>query len=123
MVGRRFPSPDWRWLWPKPAQRSAVGFRPVCGVTSLLPDRSSGQRIIGTCKNTLGTLNVLLPTDRKEHMSFAFDSEPSYHFNRLAIAVPLLELHGLIAASSEKHIDGPFSQSGQEVSAAALQAA
>jgi len=45
--------------------------------------------------NTLATLNALFPADRYEHMSFAFDSEPRYHFNRRVIFVLLLVLHGL----------------------------
>jgi hypothetical protein len=43
--------------------------------------------------NTLGTLRMLFPTDRYDHMSFAIDSEPRYHFNRRAIFVVLLGLH------------------------------
>jgi hypothetical protein len=35
--------------------------------------------------NTLGTLKVLFPADRYDHMNFAFDSEPRYHFNRRAV--------------------------------------
>ena len=45
--------------------------------------------------NTLGTLNMLFPADRYEHMSFAFDSEPRYHFNQRGIFLLLLLLHGL----------------------------
>ena len=45
--------------------------------------------------NTLGTLNVLFPADRYDHMSFAFDSEPRYYFNRRTIFVLLLVLHSL----------------------------
>jgi hypothetical protein len=45
--------------------------------------------------NTLATLNALFPADRYEHMSFAFDSEPRYHFNRRVVFVLLLVLHGL----------------------------
>jgi SAM-dependent methyltransferase len=45
--------------------------------------------------NTLGKLDSLFPSDRYDHMSFAFDSEPRYHFNRRAIFVLLLALHGV----------------------------
>ncbi len=43
--------------------------------------------------NTVGTLNRLFPTDRYDHMTFAFDSEPRYHFNRWAMFVLLLIVH------------------------------
>ena len=45
--------------------------------------------------NTLRRLSMLFPADRYDHMSFAFDSEPRYHFNRRAIFVLLLGLHGV----------------------------
>src|SRR5437899_10948237 len=45
--------------------------------------------------NTFGILNVLFPVDRYDHMSFAFDSEPRYHFNRRTIFLLLLVLHSL----------------------------
>jgi SAM-dependent methyltransferase len=45
--------------------------------------------------NTLGRLSQLFPAARYEHMSFAFDSEPRYHFNRRAIFVLLLILHSI----------------------------
>jgi SAM-dependent methyltransferase len=45
--------------------------------------------------NTLGTLDLLFPADRYDHMSYAFDSEPRYHFNRRAIFGLLLVLHTL----------------------------
>lgn len=45
--------------------------------------------------NSLGTLNGLFPADRYDHMSFTFDSEPRYHFNRRAIFLLLLVLHSL----------------------------
>lgn len=45
--------------------------------------------------NTLGTLKVLFPAERYDHMSFTFDSEPRYHFNRRAMFVLLLVLHSL----------------------------
>jgi SAM-dependent methyltransferase len=45
--------------------------------------------------NTLGTLDLLFPADRYDHMSFAFDSEPRYHFNRRAIFGLLLVLHSI----------------------------
>jgi SAM-dependent methyltransferase len=43
--------------------------------------------------NTLRRLSMLFPANRYDHMSFAFDSEPRYHFNRRAIFVLLLGLH------------------------------
>ena len=49
--------------------------------------------------NTLGTLKVLFPAERYDHMSFAFDSEPKYHFNRPAIFVLLLVLHSVTPPS------------------------
>ena len=49
--------------------------------------------------NTLGTLKVLFPAERYDHMSFAFDSEPKYHFNRRAIFVLLLVLHSVTPPS------------------------
>jgi SAM-dependent methyltransferase len=48
--------------------------------------------------NTLRVLSRLFPADRYEHRSFAFDSEPRYHFNRRAIFVMLLALHSLTPA-------------------------
>jgi SAM-dependent methyltransferase len=45
--------------------------------------------------NTLRTLSRLFPADNYEHMSFAFDSEPRYHFNRRAMFGVLLVLHTL----------------------------
>ena len=43
--------------------------------------------------NTLRRMRMLFPADHYDHMSFAFDSEPRYHFNRRAIFVLLLGLH------------------------------
>lgn len=45
--------------------------------------------------NTLRKLQMLFPTSRYDHMSFAFDSEPRYHFNSRAMFYLLLGLHGL----------------------------
>jgi SAM-dependent methyltransferase len=45
--------------------------------------------------NTLGQLRKLFPPDRYDHMSFAFDSEPRYHFNNRGMFYLLLGLHGI----------------------------
>jgi hypothetical protein len=45
--------------------------------------------------NTLGTLKVLFPADRYDHMNFAFDSEPRYHFNRRAVLSCFSVLHSV----------------------------
>jgi len=45
--------------------------------------------------NTLHVLKSLFDTERYDHMSFAFDSEPNYHFNRRGIFLLLMMLHGL----------------------------
>jgi SAM-dependent methyltransferase len=44
--------------------------------------------------NTLGKLRGLFPTARYDHMSFAFDSEPRYHFNNRVMFYLLLGVHG-----------------------------
>ena len=43
--------------------------------------------------NTLRRMRMLFPADHYDHMSFAFDSEPRYHFNRRAMFVVILGLH------------------------------
>ena len=48
--------------------------------------------------NTLGALRKLFPADRDDHLSFAFDSEPRYHFNRRSIFTLLLGLHSITPA-------------------------
>ena len=45
--------------------------------------------------NTLRKLRKLFPVDRYDHMSFAFDSEPRYHFNRRGVFLLLLGLHSV----------------------------
>jgi SAM-dependent methyltransferase len=45
--------------------------------------------------NTMRKLQHLFPMSRYDHMSFAFDSEPRYHFNNLVAFYLLLGLHGL----------------------------
>jgi SAM-dependent methyltransferase len=45
--------------------------------------------------NSLRKLRMLFPTKRYDHRSFAFDSEPRYHFNNRAMFYLLLGLHGL----------------------------
>jgi hypothetical protein len=65
-------------------------------VSSAQPDRKVEDIFPANYRmNTLGTLNALFSADRYEHVSFAFDSEPRYHFNRRVIFVLLLLLHGL----------------------------
>jgi SAM-dependent methyltransferase len=44
--------------------------------------------------NTIRTLRRLFPSRRYDHMSFAFDSEPRYHFNSRTMFYLLLGLHG-----------------------------
>lgn len=43
--------------------------------------------------NTLGKMQQLFPKHSYDHLSFAFDSEPRYHFNRYAVCLLLLGLH------------------------------
>src|SRR5579871_415463 len=45
--------------------------------------------------NTMGKLRRLFPTSRYDHMSFAFDSEPRYHFNNRVMFYLLLGFHAL----------------------------
>jgi len=45
--------------------------------------------------NTLRKLRKLFPERRYEHMSFAFDSEPRYHFNNRGMFYLLLGIHGI----------------------------
>jgi SAM-dependent methyltransferase len=69
-------------------------------VSSAQPDRKLEDIFPAHYRmNTLATLNMLFSADRYDHMSFAFDSEPRYHFNRRAIFVLLLVLHGLTPPS------------------------
>jgi SAM-dependent methyltransferase len=63
-------------------------------VSSAQPDRKAKDIFPAYYRmNTLRRLNTLFPADRYEHMSYAFDSEPRYHFNRPVIFVLLLGLH------------------------------
>jgi len=65
-------------------------------VSSAQPDRKVEDIFPAHYRmNTLGTLNMLFPADRYEHMSFAFDSEPRYHFNQSGMFFLLLALHSL----------------------------
>jgi SAM-dependent methyltransferase len=69
-------------------------------VSTAQPDRKAEDIFPAYYRmNTLSRLNVLFPADRYEHMSFAFDSEPRYHFNQRAIFLLLLVLHGLTPPS------------------------
>jgi SAM-dependent methyltransferase len=45
--------------------------------------------------NTLRKLRTLFPVGRYDHMGFAFDSEPRYHFNRRSMFLLLLGLHSI----------------------------
>jgi SAM-dependent methyltransferase len=45
--------------------------------------------------NTLGKIHKLFPVIRYDHMSFAYDSEPRYHFNRRAVFLMLLGVHSI----------------------------
>ena len=45
--------------------------------------------------NTLRKLRKLFPVDRYDHMGFAFDSEPRYHFNRRGVFLLLLGVHSV----------------------------
>jgi SAM-dependent methyltransferase len=45
--------------------------------------------------NTLGRMQELFPIHSYEHRSFAFDSEPRYHFNRQSMFLLLLGLHAV----------------------------
>jgi SAM-dependent methyltransferase len=45
--------------------------------------------------NTLRKIQELFPADRYDHMSFAFDSEPRYHFNCRSMFWLLLGLHSI----------------------------
>jgi SAM-dependent methyltransferase len=68
-------------------------------VSSAQPDRKVEDIFLAYYRmNTLAKLNVLFPADRYEHMSYAFDSEPRYHFNQRAIFLLLLVLHCLTPA-------------------------
>jgi SAM-dependent methyltransferase len=67
--------------------------------------------------NTLRNLNMLFPADRYEHMSFAFDSEPRYHFNQRGIFLPASCTAQPYAARSEKYTDVLHAQTELKVSA------
>jgi SAM-dependent methyltransferase len=63
-------------------------------ITSAQPDRKM-KDIFPTYyrMNTLGRLNRLFPIETYEHFSFAYDSEPRYHFNRYSVCLLLLGVH------------------------------
>jgi SAM-dependent methyltransferase len=65
-------------------------------ISSAQPDRK-GEDIFPAYyrMNTLRRLSMLFPAYHYEHMSFAFDSEPRYHFNRRAMFAVLLGLHSV----------------------------
>lgn len=65
-------------------------------ISSAQPDRK-GEDIFPAYyrMNTLRRLSMLFPADRYEHMGFAFDSEPRYHFNRRTMFAVLLGLHSV----------------------------
>lgn len=65
-------------------------------VSSAQPDRNVKDIFASYYRmNTLRKLNTLFPADRYEHMSFAFDSEPRYHFNRRVMFVLLFGLRSV----------------------------
>jgi len=65
-------------------------------VRSAQPDRKAQDIFpVHYRMNTMEKLRKLFPPSRFDHMSFAFDSEPRYHFNNRMIFYLLLGLHGL----------------------------
>jgi SAM-dependent methyltransferase len=65
-------------------------------VRSAQPDRKAQDIFPAHYRmNTMRKLRRLFPTSRYNHMSFAFDSEPRYHFNSRTMFYLLLGLHGL----------------------------
>jgi SAM-dependent methyltransferase len=65
-------------------------------VHSAQPDRKAQDIFPAYYRmNSLRELRRLFPPNRYDHMSFAFDSEPRYHFNNRAMFYVLLGLHGL----------------------------
>jgi len=65
-------------------------------VRSAQPDRKAQDIFLAYYRmNTLRKLRTLFPSSRYDHMSFAFDSEPRYHFNNRMIFFLLMGLHGL----------------------------
>lgn len=65
-------------------------------VRSAQPDRKAQDIFPAHYRmNTMRKLRRLFPTSRYDHMSFAFDSEPRYHFNSRVMFYLLLGLHGL----------------------------
>jgi SAM-dependent methyltransferase len=65
-------------------------------VRSAQPDRKAQDIFPAYYRmNTLRKLRKLFPDDRYDHMSFAFDSEPRYHFNRPSMFLLLLGLHSI----------------------------
>lgn len=65
-------------------------------VRSAQPDRKAQDIFPAHYQmNTLWKLRTLFPSSRYEHMSYAFDSEPRYHFNSRMMFYLLLGLHGL----------------------------
>jgi SAM-dependent methyltransferase len=65
-------------------------------VRSAQPDRKAQDIFPAHYRmNTLRTLRKLFPENRYDHMSFAFDSEPRYHFNNRGMFYILLGLHSI----------------------------
>jgi SAM-dependent methyltransferase len=65
-------------------------------VRSAQPDRKAQDIFPAHYRmNTLRELRKLFPVDRYDHMSFAFDSEPRYYFNRRSMFLLLLGLHSI----------------------------
>jgi SAM-dependent methyltransferase len=65
-------------------------------VRSAQPERKSQDIFPALYRmNTMRKLRRLFPTSRYDHMTFAFDSEPRYHFNNRMMFYVLLGLHRL----------------------------
>jgi SAM-dependent methyltransferase len=63
-------------------------------VTSAQPDRQAKDIFPAYYRmNTLGKIQKLFPAHSYDHLSFAFDSEPRYHFNRYTVCLLLLGVH------------------------------
>ena len=64
-------------------------------VRSAQPDRKAKDIFPAHYRmNTMRKLRRLFPTGHYDHMSFAFDSEPRYHFNSRTMFYVLLGVHG-----------------------------
>ena len=65
-------------------------------IRSAQPDRKAQDIFPAHYRmNTMRKLGKLFPANRYDHSSFAFDSQPRYHFNNRAMFYLLLGLHAL----------------------------